>query len=143
MQEKSRFSATYLDRLIEEATVDACNESEPAGGFLGGPDWSRHPQRSNARCCAREDAWPTQSEWQARPGSKTGVTLDVNHAQRYYVTGDDQDVQVRRHEGPVQPAACRPIREYRASGAAQAQAARPRPAHRGLACATGEPARAV
>jgi len=29
-----KFNAKYLDKLIEEATTDACNESEQAGGFF-------------------------------------------------------------------------------------------------------------
>ena len=33
-EKKSRYSAKYLDRLIEKATVDAYNESEQAGGFF-------------------------------------------------------------------------------------------------------------
>lgn len=34
MRKVPRFTAKYLDRLIEEATVDAYNESEQAGGFF-------------------------------------------------------------------------------------------------------------
>ena len=34
MIKTSKFSAKYLDKLIEEATTDAYNESEQAGGFL-------------------------------------------------------------------------------------------------------------
>lgn len=34
MRKTSQFSAKYLDKLIEEATTDACNESEQAGGFF-------------------------------------------------------------------------------------------------------------
>lgn len=30
----TKFTAEYLDKLIEEATTDACNESEQAGGFF-------------------------------------------------------------------------------------------------------------
>ncbi|MHB0916325.1 MAG: calcium-binding protein [Thiobacillus sp.] len=30
----TKFSAKYLDKLIEEATTDAYNESEQAGGFF-------------------------------------------------------------------------------------------------------------
>lgn len=30
----TKFTAKYLDKLIEEATTDACNESEQAGGFF-------------------------------------------------------------------------------------------------------------
>ena len=34
MRKKLRFAAKDLDRLIEEATVDAYDESEQAGGFF-------------------------------------------------------------------------------------------------------------
>jgi hypothetical protein len=34
MRKTSQFSAKYLDKLIEEATTDAYNESEQAGGFF-------------------------------------------------------------------------------------------------------------
>lgn len=34
MGKKPAFTATYLDQLIEEATVDAYNESEQAVGFF-------------------------------------------------------------------------------------------------------------
>lgn len=34
MSRTSKFSTKYLDRLIEEATTDAYNESEQAGGFF-------------------------------------------------------------------------------------------------------------
>ena len=30
----TKFTAEYLDKLIEDATTDACNESEQAGGFF-------------------------------------------------------------------------------------------------------------
>lgn len=30
----TKFTAKYLDKLIEEATTDAYNESEQAGGFF-------------------------------------------------------------------------------------------------------------
>ena len=34
MIKTSKFSTKYLDKLIEEATTDAYNESEQAGGFF-------------------------------------------------------------------------------------------------------------
>ena len=34
MGKKSKFAIKYLDRLIEDATTDAYNESEQAGGFF-------------------------------------------------------------------------------------------------------------
>jgi hypothetical protein len=34
MRKTSQFGAKYLDKLIEEATTDAYNESEQTGGFL-------------------------------------------------------------------------------------------------------------
>ncbi len=34
MKKKSQFATKYLDKLIEEATTDAYNESEQAGGFF-------------------------------------------------------------------------------------------------------------
>ena len=34
MTKTSKFSTKYLDKLIEEATTDAYNESEQAGGFF-------------------------------------------------------------------------------------------------------------
>lgn len=34
MGKKPKFAAEYLDRLIEEATVDAYDESEQATGFF-------------------------------------------------------------------------------------------------------------
>lgn len=33
-KETAKFAAKYLDKLIEEATTDAYNESEQAGGFF-------------------------------------------------------------------------------------------------------------
>ena len=34
MRKTAKFTAKYLDKLIEEATTDAYNESEQAGGFF-------------------------------------------------------------------------------------------------------------
>ena len=34
MKKASQFSTKYLDKLIEEATIDAYNESEQTGGFF-------------------------------------------------------------------------------------------------------------
>lgn len=34
MRKAAKFTAKYLDKLIEEATTDAYNESEQAGGFF-------------------------------------------------------------------------------------------------------------
>ena len=34
MRKTAKFTAEYLDKLIEEATTDAYNESEQAGGFF-------------------------------------------------------------------------------------------------------------
>jgi LytS/YehU family sensor histidine kinase len=34
MRKTSKFTAKFLDKLIEEATTDAYNESEQAGGFF-------------------------------------------------------------------------------------------------------------
>lgn len=34
MRKTSKFTGKYLDKLIGEATTDAYNESEQAGGFL-------------------------------------------------------------------------------------------------------------
>ena len=34
MRKSSKFTTKYLDKLIEEATTDAYNESEQAGGFF-------------------------------------------------------------------------------------------------------------
>ncbi len=34
MRKTSQFTTKYLDKLIEEATTDAYNESEQAGGFF-------------------------------------------------------------------------------------------------------------
>ena len=34
MEKTAKFNAKYLDKLIEEATTDAYNESEQAGGFF-------------------------------------------------------------------------------------------------------------
>lgn len=34
MKKTTKFTAEYLDKLIEEATTDAYNESEQAGGFF-------------------------------------------------------------------------------------------------------------
>ena len=34
MRKSSKFTTRHLDKLIEEATTDAYNESEQAGGFL-------------------------------------------------------------------------------------------------------------
>ena len=34
MSKKSKITTKYLNELIEQATTDACNESEQAGGFF-------------------------------------------------------------------------------------------------------------
>jgi len=68
------------------------------------------------------------------------VALDVSHARRYYFACGDQDVQVCRHRSSVPATARGALRQHRAPGAAQVEAARPRATHRGLARAAGESA---
>ncbi len=60
------------------------------------------------------------------------ITLVVNHAKRYYSASGDPDVQVCRRRSAVPAASRGPLRQHRAPGAAQAEAAGPRapPANR-------------